>query len=947
MRGKSRPVGLLTLLGAFVVLAFGASSANAEFGIEKWEALTCNANSDTPTESGLEKAVTGDPPLPKDANQCTALTPEKWYRQAAGHPNFGITDFTLNTLAAPGAVGFPDGFVKDIQVDLPEGLGVNPEAAPACTTEQAETGNFAACIGANGPGVIVGTNYFTVALEAPGAGCLPNGCEQARVNVPVFNVEPFDGAPSMVAFPTTTGVTFIVGDLNPVDQAVIFRISDVEEPPAGPPVVGSRLVFNGRAGNGTYLTMPSQCTEEEGQTTTLHVESHDEPPKSDTQDFETDVGTTGCQLVPFDPDVVATASGSTDSPEPSTVDVQMPFIEGGANIANSHLLKADVTLPEGTSLNPSVANGLEVCTDAQFGKGTDNPIACPAASRIGDIEVDSESLDQPLEGDLYVGEPTSQDPSSGNQFRIFLHAFNTRYGVNVRLIGNVFPNLQTGQLTAVIDNNPQAPFTSFRVKIDGGPRGALTSPYTCGPHTTTAVFTPWSGTADVTKTSDFNLTSAPGGGPCPNTLGERPFDPGYIAGTTNAKAGAYSPFELHLVRPDGAQEFREVDVTLPPGMAAKLAGVEYCPDAAIAAASTKSGKLEQASPSCPADSLIGEVTIKAGSGANPYSAPGKVYFAGPYQDAPVSLVFITPAVAGPFDLGTVAVRTELNVDPETGVVTADSDTIPHIVGGVKLDIRAIDVNLNRNSYTINPTSCEPFGVNALIKGGGNNPAEPAAWSQVNKSHPFTATDCNALGFKPKFFAKILGGKKQAKRRAHPKFRAILQGRSGDANVKRAAFTLPRTTILDQANIKTICTRVQLAANSCPKNSIYGNAEATSPLIAGKLKGPVYLTSSNNQLPDLLANLNGQVNVRLRGVISAKKGRLKTVFRTVPDLPVKKFTLIMKGGKRGLLINTTSLCGKKQFGQLNLKAQNNKQRKSKKLKINTPCGKKKKGKGKKK
>jgi hypothetical protein len=248
---------------------------------------------------------------------------------------------------------------------------------------------------------------------------------------------------------------------------------------------------------------------------------------------------------------------------------------------------------------------------------------------------------------------------------------------------------------------------------------------------------------------------------------------------------------------------------------------------------------------------------------------------------------------------------------------------------------------------INPTNCSPFGVIGVLSGGGANPADPAAWTAVTKNNPFTATDCNALKFKPKFSAKILGGKKATKRRQHPKLQAVLQGRfPGDANVARAAFTLPKTTILDQSNIKTICTRVQLSENKCPKGSVYGHAKAVSPLLEGPLKGPVYLTSSSNELPDLLVNLNGQVNIRLRGVISSKGGKLKTTFRKVPDAAVKKFTLEMNGGKKGLLINTTSLCKTKQFAKLNLKAQNGKQLKNNKLQIKTPCGGGKKKKGKK-
>jgi hypothetical protein len=956
------------LLSAFVVLAIGASPAHAAFGIKNWEALTCSENVDTP---GLgETTAPGLPPLAQSGEQCLASTPGKWYRQASGHPNFGITDFELNNTiqAAPTLFfeGFPEGFIKDNEVHLPEGLNVNPFAAPACTQEQAETvvGLTVECPGEKGAGVIVGINYITVAVKSPPSGeCVEitaelKKCPQVRAAVPVFNVEPKPGVPSEVAFPVKNAIgepsiTFIEGDLDPSDQSVIFRVNHIAlpgPPEEGLPVVGSRLVFNGRAGNGTYLTMPSNCTGEEGQTTTLHVDSWEGA--EDSQAFTTEVGTNGCEEVEFNPDLDVDATGDTDSPDPATVNVKMPFEPEGEGLENSRLLDAKVVLPEGQTINPSLANGLETCSDAQFGKGTDNPIQCPAGSKIGTVDVKSQALDQHLEGNVYVADPLNQNPSSGEMFRIFIHAFNTRYGVNVRLVGNVTPDQSTGQVTAVVAKNPQQPFEEFIIHIDGGPHGALTSPYTCGPHESFGTFTPW-GTPEVeTKTvqSEYELTTAPGGGSCAKTLADRPFDPGYTAGTTNPKAGAYSPFELHIVRPDGAQEIRKTEVTLPPGMAAKLAGVDYCPDSAIEAAPSRSGKDELANPSCPANSLIGDVTIKAGSGADPFTDDmGKAYFAGPYKGAPVSLVFIVPAVAGPYDLGTDVVRTALNVDPETAVVTAVSDDIPFILGGIKLDIRSIDVNLNRNSYTINPTNCSPFGVTANIFGGGANPNEPAVWSMVSKNDPFTATDCNALKFKPKFSAKILGGKRATKRRQHPKLQAVLQGRfPGDANVSRAAFTLPKTTILDQSNIKTICTRVQLSSNSCPKGSVYGHAKATSPLLSGPLKGPVYLTSSSNKLPDLLANLNGQVNVRLRGVISSKHGKLKTVFRKVPDVAVKKFTLEMNGGKKGLLINTSSLCKSKQFAKLNLKAQNGKQLKNNKLRIKTPCGKgkKKKGKGKK-
>lgn len=927
MRSTRGPLGLLVLTAAFFVLAFGASSAQGAFGIDRFEALTCKTDATAPGLGNWE--ANGDP--------CLASDPvERFYTQAAGHPPKGITAFLLNQTG--GFPNFPEGRIKELRTELPEGLGVNPEATPQCTRKQlsevvAPGPPLATKCTTEVPGSLVGVNYFTTLAAGPAP---PAGTE-VTVPVLVYNLEPEFGEPSSAGFNATGKPTILESDLDPVDQHISFTIRDIEE---SVPIIGSRLVFEGMAGEG-YLTMPSNCAGP--QVTQLQVKSHAASTGGveleDATSFETAVGAEGCENVPFDPSIEVTASGATDSPEPSTVDVQLPYNPNPLQIQTSHLLKAVVTLPEGAGLNPSVANGLEPCTDAQYGKGTNDPISCPASSRIGSVEVETPALPEILGGDVYVGEPTSNDPTTGNQFRIFLHVNSPKFGVNVRLVGNVFPNLQTGQLTAVVDNNPQAPFSSFKVHIDGGSRGALTSPDTCGPHTTTAQMTPWSNNPPVkaTEPSSFNLTTLPGGGPCPKTLAERPFGPSIVSSPVGINAGKFTPLQINLIRDDGNQEIKRVEVNLPPGMVAKLKGVEYCPQSGIDAAGSRSGKDEQASPSCPSSSFVGTAKIAAGSGSAPFHTEGRAYLAGPYKGAPVSMVFITPAVAGPYDLGNVVVRAALNINPETAEVHAVSDPIPNIFGGVKLGIRSIQVSVDREQFTNTPTTCrEPLPLKTTVFGGGGNPADPAQWQSTAQTNNIQFVGCKALKYRPSFFARIFGGQNQMRRGAHPKFRATLDARNGDANTRRAAFILPRATILDQGHIKTICTRVQLAANNCPKGSIYGNARATSPLLDGKLKGPVYLTSSNNTLPDLLADLKGQVNIRLRGVISSSNGRLKTVFRKTPDVAVNKFVLTMKGGDKGLLVNSRNLCERQTTGFLNLKAQNSRQLKRKNLRLNIPA-----------
>jgi hypothetical protein len=959
---------LLVIAVGVLGAVFVASTANAAVGVQRWESLTCKENADKPAplpekfgepgqEPGIEKTLV--PP----AGQCNNATPSKLFTQAAGHPNYGITDFKIDTFPSVFPVsGFPTTFLKDIVVDTPEGLSVNPQALPQCEVAQLEKN---ACP----PTSLVGVNYLTVAAETPKENkCeektpVKGECLQVRVALPVYNLVPFNEVPSMVGFLTRGGPTFVVGSLSPVDQHVTFTISDIHPPSeTSPPIIESRLVFFSAketnvlnpVADGTYLTMPSNCAG--GQVSKLHLDTQGPPFEAEASSTEasytTPTGATGCANVPFNPEITVTADGASkfvDSPEPTTVDVGIPW-DPTAPIANSYLKVAKVTLPEGMGINPSASNGLATCTDAQFHYHTNTPVECPEASKIGTVEVQTPSLPaNSIGGDVYVGAPLKNGPGafeSGEQFRIFIHAFSVRYGVNVRLEGKVTPNATTGQLTAVVAENPQATFRNFRLHFFGGNKGILTSPPTCGTNTTTTEFTPWSENPDNNKpTTNTALSSVPGGGTCPTSLGTRKFAPSYTAKSDSTEAGKYSPFSVHITRPDGQQELKAVNVTLPKGLVGRLAGIPYCSEADLAAAAASSGRTQQSKPSCSSESAIGSTVTQSGTGNAPLTLGGTAYLAGPYKGAPLSMAIVTPAVSGPFDLGTVVVRVALNVNPMTAQINAVSDPIPNVFGGVKLDIRSIDVNVNRYKFMTNPTNCAAGATAGTISGGGSNPANAASWSSYAVSAAYQATGCSKLGFKPSFNARITGGTTRAK---NPKIRVVVKARSGDANIARTALNLPHSLFLDQSHIKTVCTRVQLAAKACPKDSIYGNAEASSPLLKQKLKGPVYLVSSSNKLPDLLADLNGQINIQLDGVISSKHGGLKTVFNNTPDVPLKTFVLNMQGGKKSLLQNSANLCKSEQLAILNMKGQNGKVVKTNQLRLNVAsCGGNKKSGGKKK
>ncbi len=549
-----------------------------------------------------------------------------------------------------------------------------------------------------------------------------------------------------------------------------------------------------------------------------------------------------------------------------------------------------------------------------------------------------------LNGSVYLGKQLSRDPESGNEYRIFVDVESARYGVSVRLIGNVSANKTTGRLTATFAENPQLPFTSFKVKFDQSAKSVLTNPPTCGPNTTNGELFPYSGTAATKPTGAFSLTKAPGGGACAKTMAARPFTPGFSTHSNSVVAGAYSPFSIHVGRADGQQELKGVNLTLPAGVSGKLVGIPYCPQKAIDQAAARSGAAEAKNDSCPDKSLVGTATVKAGSGTSPITIKGNAFLAGPYNGAPLSLAVVTPATAGPFDLGTVVVRVALFVDPETARITAVSDPIPDVFGGAKLSVRSIDLNANKKEFVINGTACGKLATEGAILGGGADPTNPAAFVPKPVSDPFQTTDCGKLKFRPKLTTRVFGKRKKAHRAQNPKFRATLIARGGDANLDHTVVTLPKALILDQSHIKTLCTRPQLAAGACPKSSVYGHASATTPLLGDKLAGPVYLVPGNHILPDLLVDLRGQVDIRLRGSVeSTKGGRLRNVF-TAPDVPVSKFVLTMKGGGKGLLTNTRDLCLAPARSKVAIKAQNTKTVHSK-VKIKTPmCKKHKKGKG---
>jgi hypothetical protein len=630
--------------------------------------------------------------------------------------------------------------------------------------------------------------------------------------------------------------------------------------------------------------------------------------------------TTGCDKLSFNPSLAANpTTTNADTASGLEVVLKVPQYQDPNVPSPSTLRASTITLPEGFSLNPNAADGKTSCSDEQSRVGTEEEARCPEHSKVGTVSIDSSSLPAPIHGFIYLGEPKPGEP-----YRLVLTA--NGFGTAVKLLGTVHADPGTGRLVTSFDELPQTTFQEFVLHFFGSERGLLATPAQCGTYPVQSTFVPWARElSDQTLTQFFVLDHGPNGRPCPAAV--RGFNPGLAAGSLDNTAAEHTPFELRITREDGEQNLTAATIATPPGLLASLRGVPYCPEAAIARLSDAShgGRAELSTPSCPAASLVGSATAGVGAGTHPLHTAGKIHLAGPYKGAPLSLVVSVPAVSGPYDLGNVAVRVAVYVDPATTELTAVSDPLPRIVAGIPLRVRLIQLELDRRNFMLNPTNCDPFAVTATIDGDQGG--------QRSLGVPFQIANCNALPFEPELSLAMRGG---VNRRGHPAIRVTLKAKPGEANLRRVSVTLPDGQLLDNDHLKAVCTRVQYARDACPPGSTIGRAMATSPLIDRPLEGKVILRTSTHDLPDLVLDLKGQVDVEAVARVDSVKERMRAVFQTLPDAPLSKVVVNLAGGKKGLLINSEGLCGAKKRARARLTAQNGAVM-SRKLPVRVACG----------
>ena len=874
--------------------------------------------------------------------------------QAAGHPNALVTsfDFTSEINPATNRIGTnteASEDIKDVVIDLPAGFIGNPQATPQCP--------ISALILNSGSGSPPDTlcpaasQIGTIAFDENGNYVQsPSGALVPGFPIAIYNMVPEHGFPAEFGFEYAANPLLMYGTVvgNGVDAHLRVTVPGVPVA-AGLGFQGAVVTFFGKPasqdGGATtptaFFTNPSDC---DGQplTTTIHVDSYEHPGAHNpdgTPDFSdpnwksastSTPPVTGCGSLQFNPTLsVQPDTTAPDSPSGLNVDLQVPQNSDPNGLATPEPKDVTVTLPQGVSVSPSAAGGLQGCSDAQFDVASNDPASCPLASQVGTVTLHTPLLPNSLPGEIYQGAPlcspcSNADAQDGRMLREFVQVDDPITGVVVKLPGTVSADPVTGQLTATFLNNPQLPFDDLKLAFKGGPRGVLSTPSTCGTFTSTGDLSPWSSpfTSDALTQDSFDISG------CGNP---DQFSPSFTAGMVNPQAGAYSPFMLSFSRQDSDQIFSGLTASLPPGLVAKLAGVPLCSDGDANAGT------------CPTDSQVGTVEAGAGPGSEPYFLPGTAYLTGPYKGAPYGLAVEVPAIAGPFNLGMVVVRQALDIDPTTAQVTAVSDPFPTILAGIPLQIRRIDVDLNRPDFTINPTSCDPMAITGTLTSTGGISAPV--------SSRFQAANCQALSFSPKL-KMSLTGKGKTRSGDHPALVSTLTQPFGQANIHTVKVTLPLSMALDPNNSQHVCNydvalAVHGGAVGCPASTIVGSATAVTPLLSQPLTGHVYLVqgirfSHGNRirtLPSLLIPLRGQIALDLRAKTSVNAGSaLVTTFSTIPDAAVSKFTLTITGGKKGLLVITgrgRTICNAPQVTTAALGAQSGKTENSS-IRMSTPC-----------
>lgn len=817
--------------------------------------------------------------------------------------------------------------VRDVIVDLPLGFVGSTLAAPECPLSKL-----------SGAGCPADTIVGHIKTE-------PSSFES--VDSPIYNLVPERGTPAEFGYvDTTNGSHAFYARVAPTSSGYVLQTINAEIPAIllshiavtfyGDPAARDAATVCGageeeqevacrRALETTqvpFFTNPTDCSGEQ-PTARIYMDSWqhparfngdgtpvslDEPQWAKAESKSPPV--TGCNLLQFTPELGAQpTTHEADKPSGLDFELKQPQSETVGVPATATLRNAVVKFPQGFAVDPSAGDGLAACSEAQIGwtgptlfDFTAAPPACPEASKIGTLELESPLIPHKLEGEMFLA---SQNANPfGTTIGLYVVVDDPITGVLIKIAGKALLDPHTGRLEGVFDENPNLPFSDLRLHFFGGPRAEFATPEACGTFTTSSELTPYSlegSELPATPFDSFVIDEACPGG----------FSPSFRAGSENLQAGAFTVFDASLSRSDADEELAGLTFALPSGLLGKLAGVPLCSDADAAAAS------------CPAASQVGTVKAGAGPGPTPLFVAGKAYLTGPYNGGPYGLAVVVPAVAGPFDFGTVVVRQSIRIDPLTAQVTDVSDPFPKIIDGIPLRLRRIDVTVDRPGFIFNPTSCakeafagsiagSPLGAPTSLSGTIGYATQPGSSSPFTT--PFQVTNCASLAFKPDFKVSVTGRNSKATGAGLSVRLSYPAGSFGSqANIARVKVELPKQLPSRLGTLQKACLAQTFDANpaACPAASIIGHAKVITPLLADPLEGPVYFVShGGEEFPSLTIVLHGDgVTVRLVGsTFISKAGITSTTFKTTPDVPFSIFELTLPQGPFSALAANGNLCG---------------------------------------
>jgi hypothetical protein len=860
--------------------------------------------------------------------------------QAGSHPFQVTTAFALNDLFIenPG-VSLRNKFprvpssvaeTKDLVVKLPAGLVGNATTLPQCSEADftREKGFTNHCPADTAVGVASAT------LDEPEAPPFDTSGGVATATVPVFNLAPAAGEPARFGFDAySTFVTLDTSVQTGEDYAVVTSASNTTEIAAllasevtlwgvpsdarhnqsrgwgclaAEPEPSPSCASLGQSRPAPFLTLPGSCIEP--LHSQLRADSWTEPGIWKEEPYSSPT-LTGCNQLPFTPSIsVAPETQAGSTPSGLSVNVHLPQEPSSiaSAVAEANVKDTTVTLPQGVLLNPAASHGLQACSEAEIGftglgefekaetalfTPTLPKPFCPEASKVGTVSIRTPLLAHELTGGVYVAQQEANPFNS--LIALYIVAEDPISGVLVKLAGKVTPDENTGQVITTFKSTPQTPFEDLKMKFFGGPTASLTTPAYCGTYTTTATFTPWSGTAPVEAPSPFQTSSG-----CTPPGGALPFAPSFQAGSTNNSAADFTPFTLAIGNPDGDQGLQGLTMKLPTGLAAVLASVTPCQEPQVA------------NNTCGPESLIGHSVAYSGLGGDPYALPGQVFLTGPYKGAPFGLSVVTPAIAGPFNLGDVRVRQTINVDPTTAAVTITSDPFPQFIRGIPSQIKEITATVDRPNFQFNPTNCNAMAISATLFGAQGGAAAV--------STPFHVANCANLPFKPKLTATA-GGRGSKLNGANLNVKITSAG-LGQANIAKVALQLPIALPSRLTTIQKACLAKVFEANpaTCDEGSNIGFATVHTPVLKSPLSGPAYLVSHGNAaFPDVEFVLQGEgIKLILDGKTDIKKGITYSRFETNPDAPFTTFETVLPTGPHSALTANVpekahfSLCGVK-------------------------------------